>query len=119
MAFIGSFFKPTPPPPPPVQPKITPPAPPPPRPPAASSGASSFQAAPAKPQVALDSTLRTEVLNDGKAGCLERAAQLARPGDSVLLMNEQGDPVGHALVQHQDGSVTDPNQPTVRYPDLG
>jgi hypothetical protein len=85
------------------------------------AGESSFTPARPRAQISLglDSTLRTEVLNDGKAGCLERAAQIARPGDSILLMREAGDPVGHALVRHPDGSVTDPNQPGVRYPDLG
>ncbi|WP_375773076.1 hypothetical protein NR798_20020 [Archangium gephyra] len=71
---------------------------------------------PASPAAA--STLQTEQLGDGRANCLERAVRLAQPGDSVRLYQDQNDPVGHAVVVHQDGSVTDPNRPTQRYPDV-
>lgn len=92
------------------------------------SSASTFSATrfepptPARPRLALDgapSTLRNEVLGDGKANCLEQAANLARPGDSVLLFKDSRDPVGHAVVQRPDGSVVDPRTPTITYPDLG
>jgi hypothetical protein len=64
-------------------------------------------------------TLRTERLGDGQANCLEQASRLAGPGDSVVLCNDRTDASGHAVVLHPDGSVSDPNQPGVRYPDLG
>lgn len=90
-----------------------------------ASGASSFVAA-SRPRLDLSggaqppaSTLRTERLGDGQANCLERAHALARPGDTVLLCQGTRDASGHALVVHRDGSVTDPNLPGVRYPDLG
>lgn len=77
---------------------------------------------PVRAKVALDgapSTLRTEVLGDGKTNCLEQAAKLARPGDTVLLFSDSRDPVGHAVVQRPDGSVVDPRTPSITYPDLG
>ncbi|WP_224366551.1 hypothetical protein [Hyalangium versicolor] len=61
------------------------------------------------------SSLRTERLGDGRSNCLEKAATLARPGDSVVLFSDKRDSVGHAVVQHPDGSVTDPNRPTQNY----
>jgi hypothetical protein len=64
-------------------------------------------------------TLRTERLGDGSANCLERAAALAHRGDEVVLLQDSKDAVGHAVVRHGDGSVTDPNTPTVRYESLG
>ncbi|MCY1076397.1 hypothetical protein [Archangium lansingense] len=104
------------------------PPPPPPRParePASSSRFDSTQAT-AQRQKALSttganeaSTLRTEVLGDGRANCLEKAVRLAGPGDSIVLMHDGTDGVGHALVQRQDGSVLDPNYPQVRYETLG
>jgi len=57
------------------------------------------------------STLRTEVRGDGRANCLERAVQLARPGDRIVLLADRSDPVGHAVVHRPDGSVVDPNAP--------
>jgi hypothetical protein len=77
---------------------------------------------PTRPRMALDgapSTLRTEVLGDGSANCLEQATRLARPGDAVLLFRDSRDPVGHAVVQRPDGSVVDPRHPGSTYPDLG
>lgn len=65
------------------------------------------------------STLRTEVLGDGLSNCLEKAMNLAQPGDSIVLMNDSRDGVGHALVRKPDGSVVDPNHPSVRYETLG
>ncbi|NPC86269.1 SH3 domain-containing protein, partial [Pyxidicoccus fallax] len=72
---------------------------------------------PSVPTVA--SSLRTEQLGDGRSNCLEKAVALARPGDSILLMRDAKDDVGHALVRRPDGSVVDPNHPTVRYETLG
>jgi hypothetical protein len=63
-------------------------------------------------------SLRTEVLGDGKANCLERAVKLAKPGDSVVLLTDKQDPVGHAVVRRADGSVVDPNRPEQPYKDL-
>lgn len=86
-----------------------------------SFAASRFEPA-ARPRVSLDgapSTLRNEVLGDGKANCLEQASTLARPGDTVVLFKDSRDPVGHAVVQRPDGSVVDPRNPGVTYPDLG
>ncbi|RKG75821.1 SH3 domain-containing protein [Corallococcus exercitus] len=65
------------------------------------------------------SNLHTERLGDGSANCLEKAVTLSRPGDSILLMRDASDGVGHALVRKPDGSVVDPNHPTVRYETLG
>ncbi|NRD55445.1 MULTISPECIES: SH3 domain-containing protein [Corallococcus] len=65
------------------------------------------------------SNLRTEQLGDGSANCLEKAMGLARPGDSIVLIRDASDGVGHALVRRPDGSVVDPNHPTVRYETLG
>jgi hypothetical protein len=65
------------------------------------------------------STLRTEVLGDGRANCLERAVALAGPADSLVLVSDGQDGVGHALVRRPDGSIVDPNNPTVRYETLG
>ncbi|MCP3143274.1 SH3 domain-containing protein [Pyxidicoccus xibeiensis] len=64
-------------------------------------------------------TLHTERLGDGSANCLEKAVGLARPGDSIVLMSDTRDGVGHALVRRPDGSVIDPNHPQVRYETLG
>lgn len=61
------------------------------------------------------STLRTEVKDDGQANCLERAATLAGPNDSVVLFADRKDAVGHAVVQRGDGSVVDPNAPETPY----
>jgi hypothetical protein len=65
------------------------------------------------------STLRTEQRGDGSANCLERAAELAHGNDQVVLLQDTKDAVGHAVVRHEDGSVTDPNTPMVRYESLG
>lgn len=111
--------------PPPVQP---PPAPPKPV-EAAPRGQSTFEAAPGRgpgvasapqpPALAVASNLHTEQLGDGRANCLEKAVSLARPGDSIILMRDASDGVGHALVRRPDGSVVDPNHPEVRYETLG
>ncbi|QAT88395.1 hypothetical protein EJ065_6870 [Corallococcus coralloides] len=83
------------------------------------------QPRPFGPVSAFDSTpapasnLHTERLGDGSANCLEKAVGLARPGDSIVLMRDASDGVGHALVRRPDGSVVDPNHPTVRYETLG
>lgn len=114
------------------RPEVKPPPPPPPprrnelKTPVGYSQRSDFQQAkragpvalnvPASPSAA--STLQTERLGDGQANCLERAVNLARPGDSVRLYQDQNDPVGHAVVVHQDGTVSDPNRPAQRYPDV-
>lgn len=55
-------------------------------------------------------TLRTEVVGDGRANCLERAVKLAQPGDRVMLLHD-GDGVGHAVVLKPNGQVVDPNHP--------
>lgn len=65
------------------------------------------------------SSLSTERLNDGKENCLERAAELARPGDTVILLRDRRDGVGHALVRRADGTIVDPNFPKVSYQSLG
>lgn len=65
------------------------------------------------------SSLRTERLGDGSANCLERAMNLAGPGDSLVLLSDKQDGVGHALVRRPDGSVIDPNFPTVTYQSVG
>ncbi|WP_224247852.1 SH3 domain-containing protein [Hyalangium gracile] len=92
----------------------------------AASPASTFTATrfepPARRPMSPDgtsSTLRNEVLGDGKANCLEKASNLARPNDTVVLFRDANDPVGHAVVQRPDGSVVDPNNPSITYPDLG
>lgn len=64
------------------------------------------------------SSLRTEVLGDGNANCLENAVKLAKPGDNVVLLTDRQDPVGHAVVQRADGSVVDPNRPDATYRNL-
>lgn len=64
------------------------------------------------------SSLRTEVLGDGQANCLERAVKLAKPGDSVVLLTDRQDSVGHAVVQRRDGSIVDPNRPDAPYRNL-
>lgn len=64
------------------------------------------------------SSLATEVRGDAVANCLERAANEAQPGDSVVLLEDERDPVGHAVVQRADGSVTDPNSPDTEYASL-
>ncbi|MBX7099217.1 MAG: hypothetical protein K1X89_16010 [Myxococcaceae bacterium] len=64
------------------------------------------------------SSLRTEVLGDGQANCLERAVAVARPGDRVVLLTDRRDPVGHAVVQRRDGTVVDPNAPSTPYATL-
>src|SRR5690606_33695077 len=48
----------------------------------------------------------------------ERAVNLARPGDRVVLLGDREDPVGHAVVQRADGRVVDPNRPEVPYASL-
>jgi hypothetical protein len=58
------------------------------------------------------STLATEVIGDATANCLEKAYGLAGPGDSVLLCRDTQDAIGHAVVLHADGTVTDPNEAT-------
>jgi hypothetical protein len=65
------------------------------------------------------SNLHTERLGDGFTNCLEKAVDLARPGDSIILMSDSRDGVGHALVRREDGSVVDPNHPDIRYETLG
>lgn len=60
------------------------------------------------------STLRTEVRGDGRANCLERASELAQPGDQVMLLGD-ADGVGHAIVVRSDGTVLDPNDPQRSY----
>jgi peptidoglycan hydrolase-like protein with peptidoglycan-binding domain len=64
-------------------------------------------------------SLRTERLGDGNANCLERAVTLAKPGDQVVLFQDRRDNSGHAVVQRPDGSVVDPNRPSVTYPTMG
>jgi hypothetical protein len=64
------------------------------------------------------SSLRTEVLGDGLANCLENAVKLARPGDQVVLLSDRRDGVGHAVVERPDGTVVDPNRPKEPYANL-
>ncbi|MDP3231242.1 MAG: hypothetical protein Q8N26_00600 [Myxococcales bacterium] len=63
-------------------------------------------------------SLRTEVLGDGQANCLEHAVKAAKPGDSVVLLTDTQDAVGHAVVQRRDGTVVDPNRPNEPYTSL-
>ncbi|MCP3103730.1 hypothetical protein LZ198_33090 [Myxococcus sp. K15C18031901] len=105
---------PPPPPPPPAQPRRD----------AGHSGRSSFQQ-PERPRrmdlsggVGMASTLRTEVLGDGKANCLEKANTLSQPGDQVLLLGDSRDSVGHALVRKPGGAIVDPNEPGRMYSNL-
>lgn len=37
----------------------------------------------------------------------------------MVLLADSTDPVGHAVVQRQDGTVVDPNEPSREYPSLG
>ncbi len=64
------------------------------------------------------SSLRTEVRGDGQANCLERAVDLAQPGDRIVLLTDREDPVGHAVVQRANGEVVDPNRPDNPYASL-
>ncbi|MBL8918766.1 MAG: hypothetical protein JNJ54_07915 [Myxococcaceae bacterium] len=64
------------------------------------------------------SSLRTEVLGDGLANCLENAVKLAKPGDQVVLLADRRDGVGHAVVERPDGSIIDPNRPKEPYANL-
>jgi hypothetical protein len=70
------------------------------------------------PATTAATSLRTEVLGDGNANCLEKAVKLAKPGDHVVLLTDKQDPVGHAVVQRADGSVVDPNRPDEPYRNL-
>ncbi|AKJ02732.1 hypothetical protein ATI61_117122 [Archangium gephyra] len=104
------------------EPKPTPSAAPPARKQTGYSPRNEFRSGTASTPVSLDpaaSTLRNERLGDGSANCLERATALARPGDQVVLLRDSRDGVGHALVKHPDGSITDPNFPQHRYENLG
>ncbi|MFP2903643.1 SH3 domain-containing protein [Pyxidicoccus sp. 3LFB2] len=101
----------------PVPPK--PAAAPPPPPNGAASGFVPASTPQGKPALTAGSNLHTEQLGDGSANCLEQAVGLARPGDSIILMGDTRDGVGHALVRRPDGSVVDPNHPSVRYETLG
>ena len=111
-----------PPPPPPPPPAPAPRAAPP---PAAPRTNTAFQAGNtgAARMPSLDGTsassLRTERLGDGRANCLENAVNLSRPEDQIVLLADGRDGVGHALVRHPDGTVTDPNQPNVTWNSLG
>lgn len=60
-------------------------------------------------------SLRTEVLGDGSANCVERAVRLAQAGDRVMLLRDAVDGVGHAVVVHADGRVVDPNEPSTPF----
>jgi hypothetical protein len=62
--------------------------------------------------------LRTEVLGDGNANCLERALALTKPGDQVMLLRDTRDGVGHAVIVRPDGTVIDPNDPRKTSPNL-
>ncbi|MBZ4421290.1 SH3 domain-containing protein [Myxococcus sp. RHSTA-1-4] len=109
-------------PPPPPPPPRQAPAPVQSRPAAPSPATSQFEPtsqARGQPNLTLASNLHTERLGDGRTNCLEQAMGLARPGDSIILMNDSRDGVGHALVCRPDGSVVDPNHPEVRYETLG
>ncbi len=48
---------------------------------------------------------------------LEQALALAPPDAQVLFYAGAENLAGHAVVRHWDGHVTDPNAPTLRYPD--
>ncbi len=97
---------------------LPPPPPPPPAPPQVRPHRTdSFEAS--RSNTARPTTLRTEVLGDGQRNCLETAVSMARPGDSILLMDDRRDGSGHALVMAPDGSVRDPNAPEIRYETLG
>ena len=109
--------------------QAAPPPPPPPKPAAAASSAptdryaSAQRANTVRQQQALGnpdaSSLRTERLGDGRSNCLEDAMALADTDDSIVLLADPQDGVGHALVQREDGSVIDPNQPDLRYQSVG
>lgn len=71
-----------------------------------------------KQQLGTGTSLRTEVLGDGKVNCLERAVGIAKPRDNVVLLTDKHDPVGHAVVERPDGSVVDPNRPNQPYSSL-
>lgn len=60
-------------------------------------------------------SLRDEVLGDGQENCFERAMKIATPLDSVLMLDDKTDTSGHAVVQHPDGTITDPNNPDKKY----
>lgn len=64
------------------------------------------------------SSLRTEVLGDGLANCLEHAVKIAKPGDQVVMLSDRRDGVGHAVVERPDGTVVDPNRPKEPYANL-
>jgi hypothetical protein len=72
-------------------------------------------ALPLPPRPGEASSLRSEVRGDGVANCLEKASALAKPGDQVVLLRDQRDATGHAIVQRRDGSVVDPNAPERPY----
>lgn len=113
----------------PPKPQAAPPPPPPPKPAAAASTAPTDRYASAqktntvRQQQALGnpdaSSLRTEQLGDGRSNCLEDAMALADTDDNIVLLADPQDGVGHALVQREDGSVIDPNQPDLRYQSVG
>lgn len=103
-----------------------PPKPPPPPPPPPPAPESSFQSTTTpRPKVSLSgdtppaTSLHTEQLGDGQANCLEQATAMSEPGDTIVLCDDRTDASGHAIVLHPDGSVSDPNQPGIRYPDMG
>lgn len=64
------------------------------------------------------SSLATEQIGDGRANCLEQAYAAAGSADSVVLSRDRLDPVGHAVVLHPDGTVSDPNVPQTVFDDL-
>ena len=86
------------------------PKPPPPPPPPAPVQRDEYQPPP-------PTSLRTEVLGDGQANCLEQAVTLAQPGDQVVLLSDS-DGVGHAVVQRADGTIVDPNAPDVAFDNM-
>jgi hypothetical protein len=101
------------------------PKPPPPPPAVKRDG---FDAAPKKSPVAatptpvgssgstgIASSLATEVIGDGKKNCLENAFRMAGPKDRIVLCQDNIDGVGHALIQHPNGTVTDPSDPNTSY----
>lgn len=61
------------------------------------------------------SDLRSEVLNDGRENCLEKAIEAAKSDDRILLYANAKAPVGHAVVQRPDGSVVDPSDANRTY----